>query len=96
MLDVCQRCRGVWFDHHELATIWRLNLDQAIARRSVAGSPALDTGADVLSYALLWSPELVGEGAVGLAQAGAGAIEVVGGAADGVFESVIAIIESLF
>ena len=73
-----------------------LNLNRAIARRSVAGSPALETGADLLSHALLRSPELVGVGAVGLAQAGAGAIEVVGGAADGVFESVIAIIESLF
>jgi len=95
-LDVCQRCRGVWFDHHELATIWRLNLDQAMARRSIAGSNALVVGADVLSNAMFWSPGLVAEGAVGVAHLGVAAIEVVGSAAEAVFEAVVGIIASIF
>lgn len=95
-LDVCPRCRGVWFDHHELAMIWQRNLDQVVARRSVGESSALGAGVEVLGHAALWSPGLVVEGAAGLAHLGGAAINIVGEAAGAVFEAVVEIIASIF
>ena len=94
-LDVCQRCRGIWFDHHELAALWRLNLAEA-ARRHGRGTDALGIGGDVLMDAMIWTPGLVLHGAAGAAQVGGAAIEVVGSAAEGVFSAVLDIISSLF
>lgn len=99
-LDVCQRCRGAWFDHHELAAIWRLNLDRAMARRGVggpaAGGNAMAVGVEALGDAMFWSPDLVVHGAVGAAHLGVAAIEVVGNASESVFEAIVAIIASIF
>ncbi|MEK7238948.1 MAG: zf-TFIIB domain-containing protein [Gemmatimonadota bacterium] len=94
-LDVCQRCRGIWFDHHELAALWRLNLAEA-ARRHSRGTDTLAVGGDVLMDAMIWTPGLVLHGAAGAAQVGGAAIEVVGTAAEGVFGAVLDIISSLF
>lgn len=94
-LDVCQRCRGVWFDHHELATIWKLNLTE-VAQRTGRGREALAVGGDVLMDAMIWTPGLVLHGAAGAAHLGGAAIEVVGGAASGVFDAILELISSLF
>ncbi|MQA91250.1 MAG: hypothetical protein GEU90_13635, partial [Gemmatimonas sp.] len=32
-LDVCRRCNGVWFDHHELEAIWGAALDRSLQKR---------------------------------------------------------------
>ena len=108
-LDYCRHCRGVWFDHVELAGIWRLELDTALAkRRGVAAD-----GSVVLLDALLFDPFLMyyglsagahvaGAAAEGLAHAagGAGALGEVAGAAGeaaaGVFETIFEIIAGIF
>jgi Zn-finger nucleic acid-binding protein len=108
-LDVCTRCRGVWFDHAELSALWSASLSEALERRATSGK-ALAVGGDVLMDALIWTPDLVVYGAYaaghvasaaaqGLAHApGAvvGAAEVVGDAASGLFESIVEIISSIF
>jgi len=96
VLDVCDKCHGVWFDHKELEAVWRLSLEVAAARRSGRGSEALAVGGDVLLNAMFWTPGLVIDGAVGAAHLGGAAIEAAGGAAEGVFEAILGFISSLF
>jgi hypothetical protein len=67
-LDTCRNCRGVWFDHVELAAIWNLALDRVARGRTPSASsatvPAMaEDGAVVLTYALAYSPEVVLYGA---------------------------------
>jgi Zn-finger nucleic acid-binding protein len=68
-LDTCRNCKGVWFDHVELAGVWSLVLDQAARRRPPGTSPATmpsavtEDGAVALTYALAYSPEVVLYGA---------------------------------
>ncbi|HEX7089524.1 MAG TPA: zf-TFIIB domain-containing protein [Longimicrobiales bacterium] len=70
-LDVCKRCKGVWFDHHELASIWTLERGRAMGRRKepavAAGSDGAGAselaGADALADALLFMPDVVFYGA---------------------------------
>jgi Zn-finger nucleic acid-binding protein len=66
-LDSCRGCKGVWFDHVELAAIWSLALDRAAQRRLPATSASLpaaaEDGAVVLMYTLAYSPEVVLYGA---------------------------------
>lgn len=67
-LDTCRNCKGVWFDHVELAAIWSLALDRVAQRRSPGTSPATtpsatEDGTIVLMYALAYSPEVVLYGA---------------------------------
>lgn len=70
-LDVCKRCKGVWFDHHELAAIWTLERGRARERRKEpavsAGSDGARAtelaGADALADALLFMPDVVFYGA---------------------------------
>lgn len=68
-LDACRSCRGVWFDNHELAQIWNLEMKRRlpVSRRSdgVAEYFMLET--------LLWAPDLVWVAGEGLAH-GAGAV----------------------
>jgi Zn-finger nucleic acid-binding protein len=109
-LDVCRNCRGVWFDHVELAEIWRLTLN-ASQQRSMRGksSVAGDVGFGV-AEALAYSPHLFIYGAqtagMGI-EAGAhmlsnapevavAAIEGAGDAAEGIFHAVMEIIEGIF
>jgi len=82
-LDVCKRCKGVWFDHHELAAIWTLERGRAVARRkepAVAagsdGAGATALAADALADALLFMPDVVFLGAHAAGHAVAGAAEV--------------------
>jgi uncharacterized protein len=64
-LDVCTHCRGVWFDRHEIASIWTMERDAALQRRRthagsrVAGEPPGDLAAYVLIDSLFYAPELV-------------------------------------
>jgi Zn-finger nucleic acid-binding protein len=67
-LDTCRNCRGVWFDHVELAAIWSLALDRAARGRPPGTSPsttpaAAEDGSIALMYALAYSPEIVLYGA---------------------------------
>lgn len=67
-LDVCRDCKGVWFDHVELAAIWTLALERTAhlrpsARRAGPGHMGVDSGAIILADALAYSPELVVYGA---------------------------------
>jgi Zn-finger nucleic acid-binding protein len=60
-LDVCERCKGVWFDHEELRSIWKLKLTE-IARKRPAGADAGD-GGSVLLESLIWAPDIAFYGA---------------------------------
>jgi hypothetical protein len=96
----------VWFDHAELATIWKLSLDTALSRRGDAG---LSANAHVASYivldALMYTPDVLflGARAAGYAVSGAaeavasgGLVEGVGEAAGSVFEVIVEIIGGIF
>ncbi|MCG8467138.1 MAG: zf-TFIIB domain-containing protein, partial [Gemmatimonadetes bacterium] len=93
-LDVCKRCKGVWFDHHELEQIWSIERDKLLARRKRGGlRRAGDEGSDILLETLVWAPDLVfvgahaaGHAVAAAVEAAPGAIEVVGEAAASVFE----------
>ena len=114
-LDVCARCRGVWFDHSELRSLWSLTVSDVAARGTGRGPGAAAVTGDVLLESLFWAPGLVihaGHAAVygaghavgalsnlsvdGAAGAAMGAAELVGGAAESMFETIMGIISSLF
>ncbi|MGH7461410.1 MAG: zf-TFIIB domain-containing protein [Longimicrobiales bacterium] len=69
-LDVCDGCKGVWFDHDEISAIWQLQLDRLQRRGAKAD---LSSGAGVLLEALSYDPFLAyyGMSAAGHAVAGA-------------------------
>ena len=71
ILDTCNRCKGVWFDHDELKDLWSLSVESVA--RDVPGrlAQATSTGGDILLESLFWSPGLT-------MQAGSAAIEGVG------------------
>ena len=96
VLDVCERCYGVWFDHAELTAVWQMNIAAIAAKQPNRAAGALAVGGDVLADALFWSPGLVVYGAAGAVQAGGAAIEVAGAAAEGVFSTILEFIGSLF
>ncbi len=58
-LDVCTRCRGVWFDHAELKSVWSLALSNVVAKRQDRGVQAAAIGGDILLESLFWAPGLV-------------------------------------
>ena len=72
-LDLCRACKGVWFDHVELAAIWTLALERTARPSSGAGLAssrggrrATDTAGEAvesLAYVLAWSPDLMIYGA---------------------------------
>ncbi len=66
-LDVCTHCRGVWFDHAELTSVWSLAVSNFVAQRPGRGAQAAAIGGDILLESLFWAPGLVfhaGEAAV--------------------------------
>lgn len=104
-LDVCKRCKGVWFDHHELEAIWQLERDRLVARRGGDGAVgrAAEGGADVLFETLFWAPELVfvgahvgGHAVAAAAEAAPAALDAVGDAAASVFEAILEIVGGIF
>jgi hypothetical protein len=110
-LDACGTCRGVWFDHAELDTIWKAQaiLPQPGSGRMWRGSAA-DTAGDVALGMMWYAPEVPVHAAIGLAHAAshvpdalAAAPEVAahlagaaGDAAGGIFEVIAGILEWLF
>ena len=109
-LDACRSCKGVWFDHDELMSIWRLELATSVRRHETPPGGVAETGALVVLDALTYSPWLALEGmhaaghVIG-ASAGAlahapeavgGMVEVAGEAASGVFATILEIIGGLF
>ncbi|WP_419165992.1 zf-TFIIB domain-containing protein [Candidatus Palauibacter sp.] len=104
-LDVCKRCKGVWFDHHELEAIWALERDRVVARRGKGGSPArgAETGSEILLETLFWAPELVfvgahvaGHAVAAAAEAAPAVLEAAGEAAASVFETIVEIVAGIF
>lgn len=110
-LDVCKRCHGVWFDHVELAEIWRVTVNASRQRGAgggktpVAGNVAFGA-LEALSYSpglFLYGAQAAGmgieAGAHALAhapEAAAAVFEGAGEAAEGIFNAVMAIIEGIF
>lgn len=111
VLDVCESCKGVWFDHHELATIWMLERDKLVAGRRERGklAKAADGSVELLE-ALVWAPDLAFYGAhvaghalAAAAEGLAAAPEAIGGAAEAVaevassvFEVIVEIVSGIF
>ena len=105
-LDVCKSCRGVWFDHAELAAIWKLSFDADVARRHDRGLSAnIDAPSLLVVDALFYMPDVLflGARAAGYAVSGAaeavassGVAEGVGEAAGSVFEAIVEIIGGIF
>lgn len=109
-LDACKPCRGVWFDNHEIAQIWNLEMRRNLP--TVRQSDGSMTVADIfLLDAFLWAPDLVflsaggvieGAGAVagggldGVAEVAGGVVEGAGEVAGSVFETIAEIIAGLF
>ena len=103
-LDVCRKCKGVWFDRVELSAIWSLGVASARRRSGVAGDVSLGV-ADVLMYSpdLLFfgaqSAGMVVEGGVELLahapEAAAGFFEGAGDIAAAAFEAVMNIFDGL-
>lgn len=66
-LDVCRDCKGVWFDHHELAEIWKESFDSSLRSRGREGGAAVAVGGDVAGEVLLnslfFAPDLLFYGA---------------------------------
>jgi Zn-finger nucleic acid-binding protein len=108
-VDVCRSCKGVWFDHDELAAVWNEAFGRAISHRTGRTAAAGD-GALSLMEALSYDPFLafygvhaaghvLGASVDALAHApGAaeGAIEAAGEVAGGVFETICEILGGLF
>ena len=105
-LDVCKSCRGVWFDHAELAAIWKLSIGTAVARGKDAGLSANPGYHGLLVLdALMYTPDVLfyGARAAGYAVSGAaeavassGLAEGIGEAAGSVFEVIVEIIGGIF
>jgi Zn-finger nucleic acid-binding protein len=106
-VDVCKRCRGVWFDNVELAEVWNRTLGTLQRRRPGAAAPA-DFAADhFLLYAMFWAPDLPLYAGYAAVQAIGPVVEVAGGAAGaaveatgelagGVFSAIAEIIAGIF
>lgn len=72
VLDVCARCKGVWFDHAELKSVWSLSAAGMQQRgrpglRGSAGQAAV-IGGDILLESLFWAPGLTISAGVAAAQ----------------------------
>jgi len=74
-LDVCKRCKGVWFDHDELADVWKLEVNTMVQQRRGALGDA-GVGSLVLLDALTYDPFLTYYGLHAAGYAIGGAAEV--------------------
>ena len=103
-LDVCERCKGVWFDHHELSAIWQIEWQKALKkRRKLARRSSSDADGSLLVIdALTSSPDLLfygayvaGDAAVASADALTQAPGIVGAAAEAVADAAAHVFEAL-
>jgi Zn-finger nucleic acid-binding protein len=74
-LDVCRSCKGVWFDHDELESIWKLELQAHVQRRGETNE--LTAGSLVLLEALTYDPFLAFYGVQAAGYALGGAAELI-------------------
>jgi Zn-finger nucleic acid-binding protein len=74
-LDVCRNCKGVWFDHDELESIWKLEMRALMQRRSETNE--LAAGSLVLLEALTYDPFLTYYGVQAAGYALGGAAELI-------------------
>ena len=104
-LDACQRCRGVWFDNTELASIWNSAVTALAGRtgRVPATRNADNFLFDIVLFSALTDPYVtvlgahaVGQGAGGVAEVAGGAIEATGEAASSVFSVIADLLGSIF
>src|SRR5690606_33818558 len=109
-LDACRDCKGVWFDHDELAAIWNESFGRALERHRGSRVAESGDGAFFLMEALAYDPFVMiyGAHAAGhVLSAGAqvlsrapealgGAVEAAGEVAGSVFETIVEIISGLF
>jgi Zn-finger nucleic acid-binding protein len=109
-LDACRNCKGVWFDHDELAEIWNDSFGATLERRRRTAGESAGEGAFFLVEALAWDPFLglyaahaaghvIGASAEVLShapEAAGAAFEAAGEVAGGVFETIVEIIGGLF
>ena len=58
VLDVCANCKGVWFDHAELRSVWSLAIAELNRQRPGRAAGALATGGDIMLESLFWAPDL--------------------------------------
>ena len=82
-LDACRSCKGVWFDHSELASVWLLAFAVSLRNhqnRSLAPDAMVGDGALVVLDALTYSPELLLGGARVVGHAAAMSADALGGA----------------
>lgn len=107
--DVCRNCKGVWFDHHEIASIWTMAIAASLATKSALPAAA-SNDAGFLLDALLFAPDLavvplhiageVASAAVEVAghapETMVAAVEVVGDAAGSVFSTIAEILDGIF
>jgi len=109
-LDACRDCKGVWFDHDELAAIWNESFGRALERHRGSRVAESGDGAFFLMEALAYDPfvmiygahaagHVLSAGAQVLSQAPealGGAVEAAGEVAGSVFETIVEIISGLF
>lgn len=110
--DVCRKCKGVWFDHHEIAAVWTIAVAASLVTKAAVPATASEAehGTGLLLEALLYAPDLaavpiqaagsVASSAIELAghapETIGAAVEVVGEAAGSVFGVILEIIGGIF
>ncbi len=100
-LDVCIKCRGVWFDRHELSAIWAVALATVVEGRSTNPGRAFGASSDggaALLDALAYSPDVgavVIEGSLQAAGSAIHGLTVVPEVAGAVVESAGVVFEAL-
>ena len=109
-LDVCGRCKGVWFEHAELRSVWTLKLNEMARRKPPAMLAGAAEGGSLITDALMYSPDLVVYGAhaigetvsavgrlasSGGVEAASGVLGALGDAASSVFEAIAEILGGL-
>jgi Zn-finger nucleic acid-binding protein len=82
-LDVCKRCKGVWFDHDELADVWEIEVNAMVQQKRGAIGDA-GVGSLVLLDALTYDPFLTYYGLHAAGYAIGGAAEVLSRAPDAI------------
>jgi hypothetical protein len=106
-LDVCQSCRGVWFDGHEVAAVWTIALAAVAQGQVMTGSAVQPVGDGALTLldALTYTPDVgaaIVEGTVHAVAASPellSAVPELGGvvaeAAGAVFEALVSVIAAI-
>lgn len=82
-LDVCSNCKGVWFDHAELRSVWSLAIADLNRKRPSRAGDALAVGGDVLLESLFWAPGLTFHAGAALAHGVGSAASALGSVSAG-------------